>query len=234
MTKAPLPGQVKTRLTPLLTAHEAAALNKCFLRDTAAAIAAVGRKARGVGCYTPVGSEAIYEELFPATFQLIAQRGTKLDERLILAMQDLLAVGFSSVCLIGSDSPTVPTTTFTEAVRFLSTPNDGLVLGPSLDGGYFLVGLKAVHRRIFEEIDWSTGRVLEQTLSRAAEIGLPVHLLPPAYDVDDSETLRRLCHDLLRNCEDRENSLAPATTKFLREFVSREGRERIWPEKVGD
>ena len=232
MTKAPRPGQVKTRLTPLLTAEEAAALNKCFLRDTAAAIAAVEQGARGVGCYTPVGAEEVYETLFPATFQLIAQRGAHLDERLILATQDLLAVGFSSVCLIGSDSPTVPATTFAEAVTFLSTPNDGVVIGPSHDGGYYLIGLNAVHRRLFEEIDWSTGRVLEQTMERAAEIGLPVHLLPPAYDVDDRETLRRLCHDLLGTCDDRGEIVAPATGKFLRDFVTREGHERIWPEKV--
>ena len=107
-----------------------------------------------------------------------------------------------------------------------------MVIGPSYDGGYYLIGLNAVHRRLFEEIDWSTGRVLEQTTARAAEIELPVHLLPPAYDVDDRETLRRLCHDLLGTCDEREEIVAPATSKFLRDFVTREGRERIWPEKV--
>ncbi len=232
MTKAPRPGAVKTRLTAVLTPEEAAALNKCFLRDTAAAIAAVGQGARGIGCYTPIGAEEVYEEIFPATFQLIAQRGKELDERLILATQDLLAVGFSSVCLIGSDSPTVSATTFAEAVRFLSDPNDGLVIGPSLDGGYYLIGLKAVHRRMFEEINWSTGLVLDQTMARAAEIGLPVHLLPPAYDVDDRETLRQLCHDLLRSDAERGETGAATTRKFLSELIAGEGRERIWPGKV--
>ena len=63
------------------------------------------------------------------------------------------------------------------------------MLGPSTDGGYYLLGLKARHRRMFEEITWSTDRVAEQTLARAAEIGLDVHLLPAWYDVDDVESL---------------------------------------------
>jgi hypothetical protein len=229
MTKAPWPGQVKTRLTPLLTAHEAATLNKCFLRDTAAAIARVGQGTRGVGCYTPVGSEAVYEEIFPETFQLIAQRGTSLDERLIQATEDLFAIGFSSVCLIASDSPTVPTATFVEAVSVLSALTDSAVIGPSQDGGYYLIGLKAVHQRLFEEIEWSTSSVCEQTIARATEIGLPVHLLPPAYDVDGYETLRQLCHDLLGPDSVGTEIVAPATRKFLRELVARD--ERIWRRK---
>jgi len=230
MTKAPRPGQVKTRLTPMLTPQEAAALNACFLRDTAAAITRVTQGARAVGCYTPAGTEAFYEEIFPSTFQLIAQRGTQLDERLILATQDLLAVGFSSVCLIGSDSPMVPSATFSEAVKLLSAPTDCVVIGPSQDGGYYLIGLKAVHRRLFEEIAWSTSSVREQTMARAAEIDLRVHLLPPAYDVDDCGTLRQLCRDLLGPDDERAKIVAPATRKFLKELVRRD--EGIWPEAV--
>ncbi len=229
MTKAPRSGQVKTRLTPPLTAEEAAALNICFLRDTAAAIGGAGEGARGIACYTPVGAEAAYHGIFPADFRLIAQRGRDLSARLIFATQDLLDVGFASVCLIGSDSPTVPASTFTEVVKILSGPNDCVVLGPSHDGGYYLIGLKAIHRRMFEEIDWSTGSVLEQTLERAAELGLPVHLLPSAYDVDDRVTLRRLCHELIGA---KDAIVAPATRKFIHDLIEREGRERIWPEKV--
>jgi rSAM/selenodomain-associated transferase 1 len=232
MTKAPRSGQVKTRLTPPLTAEEAAALNICFLRDTASAIAGVGEGATGIACYTPVGAEAAYHGIFPANFMLIAQRGTDLSERLIFATQDLLALGFSSVCLIGSDSPIVPASTFAEAVKILSGPNDCVVLGPTHDGGYYLIGLKALHRRMFEEIDWSTGSVLEQTLERAAEIELPVDLLPVAYDVDDSDTLCQLCHELMGANDGREEIIAPATRKFLHDLIAREGRERIWPEKV--
>jgi len=227
MTKAPRAGEVKTRLIPPLTAEEAAALNICFLRDTAGAIIRAGEGARGIGCYTPIDAEAAYQEIFPADFQLIAQRGSDLGERLIFATEDLLAVGFSSVCLIGSDSPTVPASAFAEAVKILSLPKECVVMGPSDDGGYYLIGLKKMHRRMFEEIDWSTGRVFAQTEQRARELGLSVHLLPAAYDVDDRATLRRLCHDLLRNQSGKEIA-ATATKNFLREIIDREGRERIW------
>ena len=120
------------------------------------------------------------------------------------------------------------TAAFAEAVKVLSLPDDCVVLGPSDDGGYYLVGLNKMHRRIFEEIKWSTGRVLEQTLERAAELDLPVHLLPTGYDVDDRVTLRRLCHELFGPNDSREESAAPATKKFLREMLAGEGRERIW------
>ena len=130
MTKAPQVGKVKTRLTPPLTAVEAAELNICFLRDSAAAIVRAGAGAKGIGCYTPVDAEAAYQGIFPSDFQLIAQRGSDLSERLIFAVQDLLAVGFSSVCLIGSDSPTIPASTFAEAVKVLSRPERLRGVGP--------------------------------------------------------------------------------------------------------
>jgi rSAM/selenodomain-associated transferase 1 len=232
MTKAPLPGQVKTRLVPPLTPEEAAALNVCFLRDTAAAISHAGKGARGIGCFTPIGSEAAYRDILPRDFQLIPQRGHSFGERLILATQDLFAVGFGSVCLIDSDSPTVPPAAFTEAVKALSSSNDTVVLGPSDDGGYYLIGLKQLHRGMFAEIDWSTNRVFEQTLQRAADLQLDVHLLPAYYDVDDRAALRRLCDDLLGPNESPNDAAAPATRQFLREVISREGRDRIWPAEL--
>ena len=111
MTKAPRAGKVKTRLSPPLTPEEAALLNICFLRDTAVAISAAAKSdglVRGVGIYTPVGEEAAYTEILPHEFELVPQRGDSFGERLIFATQDLLQVGFESVCLIDSDSPTVP------------------------------------------------------------------------------------------------------------------------------
>jgi len=215
MTKAPCPGQVKTRLTPPLTSEEAAALNICFLRDTAAAISQVRVGARGIGCYTPLGSEDAYRESLPANFQLIPQRGDSLGERLILATEDLLQIGFNSVCLINSDSPTVPPRIFSEAVTALVAPNDTVVLGPSEDGGYYLIGLKKAHRRMFEKIEWSTERVFDQTVARAAELKLEVHFLPTWYDVDDRATLDRLCEELLGPNEPAVNCAAPATREFL-------------------
>jgi rSAM/selenodomain-associated transferase 1 len=232
MTKAPEAGRVKTRLTPPLSADEAASLNICFLRDTAAAISRTAQhgRAMGVGVYTPSGSEAAYYEILPEDFILVPQRGDAFGERLTAATDDLLQLGFDSVCLIDSDSPTVPDTAFSEAIDVLSKTNDCVVLGPSDDGGYYLIGLKKTHRRLFQQIDWSTEHVLEQTIAAAKEIDLQVHLLAPWYDVDDRGTLSRLCQELFgSNGGDTNSSSAPATRRFLSELLHREGRNRIWP-----
>jgi rSAM/selenodomain-associated transferase 1 len=214
MTKAPRAGQVKTRLVPPLSPEEAAQLNVCFLRDTAAAIAkACGTTARGVGVYTPIGAEAAYSDILPSKFELLHQHGDGFGERLAFATEDLFQCGFASVCLIDSDSPTVSADVYREAVEMLSKPGDRVVLGPSDDGGYYLIGLKQNHRQLFERIDWSTERVLEQTKRRARELSLEVSLLPTGYDVDDATTLRRLCGELLSDQSVRD--VAPNTRKFL-------------------
>ncbi len=230
MTKVPRAGKVKTRLTPPLTSEEAAALNSCFLRDIATAITMVGHGAQGIACYTPVGAEESYRRILPDNFQLLVQCTGSLEDRMVQATNDLFSVGFGSVCLIASDSPTVPAAVFAEAARILSWPKDGVVLGPSNDGGYYLIGLKKAHHRMFAEIDWSTDRVLKQTMSRSVELKLPVHLLAASFDVDDRASLHRLCDELLGRDELTAQNIAPATRGFLRNLIAHEGRERIWPE----
>src|SRR6476646_8337200 len=243
MTKAPQAGRVKTRLVPPLTPEEAAELNKCFLRDTVAAISSVCSRrsvgdaskmqfehagashseaataACGIAVYTPVGAESAYTDILPAAFSLLPQRGEKFGERLYFAVEDLFKCGFKSVCLIDSDSPTVPAQHFAEAVELLSTSQNRVVLGPSDDGGYYLIGVKKPHRHLFEQIDWSTDRVLTQTIQRATEIGLEIKLLPTGYDVDDGATLRRLCNELLAKTTPPD--VAPYTRQFLASFIER-------------
>ena len=230
MTKAPQAGQVKTRLVPPLKLDEAAELNRFFLRDTTTAIAnsATAKEACGIAVYTPIGSESGYADILPDTFRLLPQRGDWFGERLYFAAVDLFKCGFESVCLIDSDSPTVPPENFAQAVRLLRRPGDRVVLGPCDDGGYYLIGLKKPHKELFERIDWSTERVLAQTTQRAREIGLEVKLLPGGYDVDDSASLRRLCKELLTGMQS--DSVAPRTRRFLRDIIAREGRTRIWPD----
>ena len=228
MTKAPRAGKVKTRLIPPLTAKEAADLNVCFLRDITAAIvqATHGLKTLGIAVYTPVGAENSYDGILPESFSLVPQRGEAFGERLLFAAEDLFRLGFESVCLINSDSPTVPSIVFAEAAQVLANSGDRIVLGPSDDGGYYLIGLKKLHRRVFEEVDWSTEKVLKQTVERATELGLEVHLLPAWFDVDDRATLQRLCISLLQ--ADAPEG-APATKRYLQDLVTREGLGRIWP-----
>lgn len=225
MTKAPRAGAVKTRLQPPLSAEEAAALNVCFLRDTAEAISHAGKLSQGVGVYTPIGSESLYEGILPQDFSLLPQRGETFGERLAHAVHDLLKAGFESCCLINSDSPTATADVFRQAAEHLRTGKGRVVVGPSDDGGYYLIGMKQLHLRLFQDIDWSTGKVLSQTMDRAREIGLEVHTLETFYDIDDRAALFRLCDELF----DQERNCARATKRFLAETIAREGRDRIWP-----
>ena len=226
MTKAPQAGRVKTRLVPPLTPEQAAELNKCFLRDTAAAISSACSRSEtatgacGIAVYTPVGAESAYTDILPADFSLLPQRGEKFGERLYFAVEDLFNCGFESVCLIDSDSPTVPAENFQKAIELLSMSEDRVVLGPSDDGGYYLIGVKKPHRHLFDQIDWSTERVLIQTMQRATAIGLELKLLPTGYDVDDGVSLQRLRRELLANTTSAD--AAPHTREFLASFVARE------------
>jgi rSAM/selenodomain-associated transferase 1 len=221
MTKAPRAGQVKTRLIPPLTPAEAAELNRCFLRDTASAIAqAPADLACGVAVFTPPGAEPDYAGILPGDFHLVTQREGSFGERLIAAAEDLFQIGFAALCLIDSDSPTVPGECYGRAANLLSAKGDRVVLGPSDDGGYYLIGLKSLHRRLFEDIEWSTARVLEQTIARANELNLPVELLATGYDVDDAATLRRLRDDLLGNNARSTTTVAPNTREFLSRLVA--------------
>jgi rSAM/selenodomain-associated transferase 1 len=199
MAKAPRAGKVKTRLSPPLTPAEAADLNVCFLRDTAENIFAVAGSggAAGVISYTPVGEEALFDNLLPADFALIPQRGDGFGERLLATAQDLLSCGYGSVCLIDSDSPTVPAASFEQAVAELQKEGDRIVLGPAVDGGYYLIGLKRAHSELFADIAWSTSSVFSETVAAAKEAGIEVVVLPLWYDVDDRETLELLAAELL-------------------------------------
>ncbi len=224
MAKAPRAGKVKTRLAPPLTLEQSAALNVCFLRDTTrniAEVAAAGRAA-GLVCYTPLGDEAAFDGLLPEQFALIAQRGDTFGERLRCAAEDILACGFGAVCLIDSDSPTLPTAALRQAVDALNAPGDRIVLGGSEDGGYYLIGLKAAHSAPFERITWSTGSVYAETLDQVRAAGLDLVELPLWYDVDDGTTLEVLRAELLRGERPvfavAAGFEALATRKFLQEL----------------
>ena len=106
-----------------------------------------------------------------------------------------------------------------------------MVIGPSLDGGYYALGLRRAHPRIFEDVSWSTDRVYSETIKRAKEINLPAITLPAWYDVDDHFSLNRLLSELFpeRAVEPvPQGSPAPYTKEFLRQILAREGTARIW------
>jgi hypothetical protein len=231
MAKAPRPGKVKTRLAPPLTLEQAAAINICFLRDTTENIAAAAASggATGILSYTPIGDEALFDNLLPAEFALIRQRGDGFGERLLTTAGDLLACGYSGVCLIDSDSPTVPAAAFEQAVAELERPGDRVVLGPSYDGGYYLIGLKRVHSSLFENINWSTATVFAETILAAKAADLETVILPLWYDVDDAATLDILTGELVHNIPPSFTTIpgyaAEHTRNFLRS-LNQQGSDR--------
>ena len=228
MAKAPRAGRVKTRLSPPLTLDQTAALNICFLRDTTENLATITHGA-GLISYTPVGDEALFAGLLPETFALVPQRGEAFGERLLAAAQDILALGYGSVCLIDSDSPTVPAAAYAQAVQALAAPGDRIVLGPSHDGGYYLIGLKQPHPEPFERISWSTSTVLAETRQRCIEANLELVELPLWYDVDDAPTLTLLQAELLHDQPPAFTSFpgysAPHTRHFLLQLAQATARE---------
>jgi uncharacterized protein len=221
MAKAPRSGKVKTRLAPPLTLDQSAAINISFLRDTTDNIAAVtaSGNAAGIVSYTPVGDEGLFDTLLPADFALIPQRGEGYGERLLATAEDLLACGYGSVCLIDSDSPTVPAAAFEQAVAELAKPGDRIILGPAHDGGYYLIGLKRAHPELFANIAWSTSTVFAETIAAAKAANLEAVILPLWYDVDDAATLDILTAELLRHTPPPFTAIpgysAPHTRHFL-------------------
>lgn len=231
MAKAPRIGDVKTRLAPPLAAAEAALLGGAFIRDTAGNILAAARSTpiHGHVAYSPRGSQAVFRALLPAAIRLLPPRRAGLGYGLADAAHDLLAAGYGSACLVNADSPTLPTAMLIEAAEALREPGDRVVLGPAEDGGYYCIGLKQAHKRLFEDIDWSTERVFAQTLHRAREIGLAAIVLAPWYDVDDLASLRRLAGELLGGGVDFDRAgakpyAAPHTAALLRRLIEDGGR----------
>jgi rSAM/selenodomain-associated transferase 1 len=209
MAKASVPGRTKTRLVPPLTPQEAAMFNTAFLQDASANLQCAGQQASicGYMAYGPPGSQQFFSDSLPGEIGLIEAWLPNFGDCLYKAIAELLDAGHASAVVLNSDSPTLPTELLVATARILAQPADRAVLGPSTDGGYYLLGLKRAHRRLFEDIDWSTERVAQQTLDRAREIALPVHRLAPWYDVDDLPALRCLHAQLFAGA--REGALVP-------------------------
>ena len=198
MAKASAPGRTKTRLVPPLTFEQAAALNTAFLQDVAGNLLLAGSYAliAGYVAFAPAGTEEFFHGTLPSDIGLIDASLPNLGDCLLRTIEEIFARGHASAVVLNSDSPTLPTALLVEAAAALAPPGERAVLGPSTDGGYYLLGLKTAHRHLFEEITWGTERVAAQTLERARELKLEVHMLPPWYDVDDEEGLRRLHREL--------------------------------------
>jgi rSAM/selenodomain-associated transferase 1 len=191
--KAPEPGRTKTRLVPPLSPDEAAELYRGFLRDCVGLGVQLGWER--VTVVHPTGCGQSLAELLPPEVALFEQPGQGLGDALSSAFDRHLAEGFLRVVLIGSDNPTLPLEPIREACNALD--DHDLSIGPTPDGGYYLIGMRAAHLGVFEAIDWSTPRVYAQTVAQALRLGLHVRAVQEWYDVDEPPDLERLRRDLL-------------------------------------
>lgn len=211
MAKAPRPGAVKTRLCPPLSDAEAAELYRCFLLDKIAQVRSL-KQATPAIAYAPAEERRVFESLAPG-FNLIPQRGPDLGARLADGFEAFLPSGRGAALAVDSDTPTLPVAFLQQAVDLLRSPSLDVVLGPTEDGGYYLIGLREPHPELFEAIRWSTPEVMPETLRRAEARGLRVGLLPTWYDVDTPGDLERLRAALAGT-----NGIEPFhTRRFLRE-----------------
>ena len=188
-TKPARPGRVKTRLIGELSAEQAAELHAAFLGDLSERL--VDGRFHLQVAWALDGNEPFPTGLV-AGGEAIRQAGNDLGSRLYHGLA-AAAERFTAVAAVGSDHPELEPETVERAFAALAAGSDA-AFGPVSDGGYYLVALRreAVRRELFEDIPWSTGEVLEESLERCRQLGLAVALLPAGYDVDVADDLRRL------------------------------------------
>ena len=184
IAKEPVAGLAKTRLVPALGAAGAARAASAMLADTLAAVPASG--AEPWLCFAPVEAKERLRRLAPG-FGLLAQASGDLGDRLAACLADLLGAGADRVAIVGADTPHIPATSYRRAFALLDEAD--IVLGPALDGGYYLVAAKASRPELFVGVPMGTEVVLTETLTRATRGGLLVALLSPLRDLDRVEDL---------------------------------------------
>jgi rSAM/selenodomain-associated transferase 1 len=189
MTKAPVPGETKTRLVPPLSPQEAAQVSQALLEDQLQNLSRF-EGADLVLTYTPSSAREFFARLHPKEASF-AQRGGDLGERMAYAFRHLLGAGFRRVVLIGGDLPPVPYVFLRDAFAALSDDSCDVVLGPALDGGYYLIGMSRPLDDVFTGIEWSRSDVLAATLGKLELFNRPYKLVGSWYDVDTIDDLRR-------------------------------------------
>ncbi len=191
MAKAPREGFVKTRLTGAYPARDVVQLADCMLRDTLALVQQLPRVHVAVMC--PSEDVGAVEARLPAGIHVVGQRGNGLAAGLVSAFERFIP-NFRRVVAVDSDSPQLPLACLESAFDLLE--KNEVVVGPTEDGGYYLVGASAMHPRLFELAPLGTGNARDALVGNARALGLSVAFTETGYDVDDPADLRRLAAEL--------------------------------------
>lgn len=200
--KYPRPGRVKTRLCPPLSSEDACRLYEAFLKDAIHAARSVGSVAR-FAAVTPPSAVNSFRSFLPKSFTVIPQRRGNLGARMEHVFRSLFRRGFGRVCIMGSDHPLVDGKVLRKALDVLR--KNEVVLGPTQDGGYYLIGMRRWIPGLFEGIAWSTGAVWQQTVARLEARTISYGILAGTWDVDTAKDLK-MVSSLLRRRGDRSSA----------------------------
>ena len=209
MAKAPRLGSVKTRLTESLSPQAVTELYRCLLDDTIALAQALDHVEIAIMC--PASDVEDLSREVARTVRIVPQTGQGLAEGLASVFNHFAISGQQRVIAFNSDSPHLPASVLETAFDVLEAQD--LVVGPTLDGGYYLVGARAPHSDLFASDGMGTANALEALLTRARALGLSMHLIDPFYDVDVEGDLARLAAEL-RLAPGR----APRTAVWLKQW----------------
>jgi rSAM/selenodomain-associated transferase 1 len=192
MAKAPKPGMVKTRLTASLPSPAVTALYRCLLEDTLALATSLPSVEVAVMC--PESDQGELAHLFGNTVHIVAQKGEGLAAGLTSVFRHFTATGQQHVIAFNSDSPHLAPSVLEGAFEVLATHD--VVVGPTHDGGYYLVGAKAAHPALFESDGMGTGSALDRLLTRTKVLELSTGFTEPFYDIDVANDLILLAREL--------------------------------------
>ena len=206
--KAPVPGRVKTRLLEVFSIDQACELYRCLVQDTLA----VARTVPGVRLVIAYAADPTSPNLswVSGGGVMMAQHGATLGDRLAHAFEEAFAAGAARVAIIGSDAPDLSAAWITQAFEALA--GHDVVLGPTTDGGYHLIGLTRAHPELFVGMPWSTPRLLQRTIVQAKASQLRLHLLEPIDDLDTPDDAQRY------RSQARARHGTSATARYLRSF----------------
>lgn len=220
MTRIPIPGKTKTRLMDIFTGDRCAAIHKCFLLDLFNMFEYIKEPVDIFLTYTPEESLNIIKDILPDFIRPFPQIGEDLGERMSNAIDHVLNLGYSEVVLIGSDVPNIQPDEILEAFDILKDKD--ICLGPTFDGGYYLIGMKKLHKELFEnKLKWGQKSVLERTIDIANSMGLSVGLAAKHLDIDTKEDLYACIEQIVNN--EHLNKIIPENTiSHLRDYWSSE------------
>ncbi|KHE90282.1 MAG: TIGR04282 family arsenosugar biosynthesis glycosyltransferase [Candidatus Scalindua rubra] len=211
--KNPISGKVKTRLTPYINPTEAAELYQAFITDIVSNIHKLKCEQVTIA-YTPSNAEAAFHSICGQSVDYLPQKGDNLGERMKNAFMYSFDKGSKRTVIIGTDSPTLPSSYIQKA--FDALKEVPVTVGPTFDGGYYLIGLSGQNYAIFDGIDWSTSKVFGQTLTRIQAINKQLYVLPPWYDVDTPDNLEFLRSHILSMKMSGTSELPNKTMQFLK------------------